>query len=89
MTDVGRMNICQRTACNPFLSSSPVWRPFTEEESSVRDNVWTKAQALGAHMHQATVLTLTELVQAPLYYPSQKEKLRFSNEDLLVQGIAP
>lgn len=33
------------------------------------------------------LLTLTELVQAPLHYPSQ-EKLRFSNEDLLVQGIA-
>lgn len=55
----------------------------------MRDSVGTKAQALGAHMHRATVLTLTELVQAPLYYPFQKEKLRFSNEDLLVQGIAP
>lgn len=55
----------------------------------MRDSVGTKAQALGAHMHRATVLTLTELVQTPLYYPFQKEKLRFSNEDLLVQGIAP
>lgn len=89
LTDVGRMNICQRAAYNPFLSSSPVWRPFAEERSSVRDNVCTKTQALGAHLHRAPVLMLTELVQVPLFYPSQTEKMSFSNEDLLVQGTAP
>lgn len=40
----------------------------------------------GCHAQQATVLTLTVLVQAPLYYLCQK-KLKLSNDNLLIQGI--
>lgn len=54
----------------------------------MKDYARTEAQGVGAHVHLAAVLTRTELEQAPLQCPSQTEKLRFSNEDLLVQGIS-